>query len=104
MAAFPSLSTAESKVLPGSSVTFKFDAPATATASSSSQLYAVFFTGLDKIFVPLQADRKVTVPKQLLGTVYVVVGTSATKADDADIVAGPTMLQFEFDSQGKLIA
>ncbi|KAG6913721.1 hypothetical protein DXG01_004716 [Tephrocybe rancida] len=101
--AFPALSIAKPKALPGSAVTLKFDAPA-ATESLTSQLYAVFFTGLDKVFVPLQADRKVKVPENLLGTVYVVVGKSATKADDEDIVAGPTMIRFEFDSNGKVIA
>ncbi|KAG6916770.1 hypothetical protein DXG01_005466 [Tephrocybe rancida] len=101
--AFPTLSIAEAKTLPGSAVTLKFDAPA-ATATSDSKLYAVFFTGLDKIFLPLQPGNKVEVPKELLGTVYIVVGTSATTADDQDIVAGPTMLRFEFDSRGKVIA
>jgi hypothetical protein len=65
-------------------------------------LYAVFFTGLSKIFIPLK-DGKVVLPKDLVGTVYVVISSSATKADDETIVAGPTMLLFEFDSQGKII-
>jgi len=98
--AFPTLSISENKVQPGSPVTFKFDSSAVA---SGTKMFAVFFTGLSKIFVPVQ-DGKVTVPKDLVGTVYVVIGTSDTKADDSDIVAGPTMLRFEFDSRGKVIA
>lgn len=98
--AFPTLSIAETKAQPGTPATFKFDSSAVA---SGTKLFAVFFTGLSKIFVPLQ-DGKATIPKDLVGTVYVVIGTSESKADDSDIVAGPTALRFEFDSRGNVIA
>ncbi|KAF8068075.1 ferritin-like domain-containing protein [Lyophyllum atratum] len=98
--AFPTLSIAEAKAPPGSAITFKSDSSAVA---SGTKLFAVFFTGLSKIFLPLQ-DGKVTIPKDLIGTVYVAVGKIEIKADESDIVAGPTALRFEFDSQGKVIA
>lgn len=98
--AFPTLTVSSGKAQPGAPVAFTFDSSAVA---HETPLFAVFFTGLSKIFRPLQ-DGKVVVPQELLGTVYVVISKSDTKADDGDVVAGPTMLNFEFDSNGKLIA
>jgi len=62
-----------------------------------------FFTGLDQEFAPL-TNNKVTIPADLKGTVYAVVTTNGTTADDTNIVAGPAVLSFPFNSAGELIA
>jgi len=93
--AFPALTIASPK--PGSTVSVTFDA-----GGSSGPLWVAFFTGLDKEFVEIK-DGQVTIPSDLLGTVYAVVTTSATDANDDTIIAGPAILTFDFDSNGKLI-
>lgn len=98
--AFPTLTVGTAKAQPGAPVALNFEATAVAPGT---KLFAVFFTGLNKIFVPLE-DGKAAVPKDILGTVYIVISKSGSKADDGDIVAGPTMLRFEFDSRGKIIS
>jgi len=92
--AFPSLTL--SKPVPGSrsSVTHKADATAT---------HIVFFTGLDKIFVPI-TDGEVEVPKDLSGQVYALATSSSTEVTDSTTVAGPTILLFERDSNDNLIS
>lgn len=65
-------------------------------------MWVVFLTGLDHRFVQIQ-DGMVTIPADLLGTVYAVVSTNGTVVDDETIVAGPVILDFDFDSAGNLI-
>ncbi|KAI9823159.1 MAG: hypothetical protein M1832_002602 [Thelocarpon impressellum] len=69
-------------------------------AANGATLYAVFISGLQKLFVPVYvtgADLKLaegtTIPSGVTGQVYVVLSTSATTAKDADIVAGPAILE-----------
>lgn len=65
--------------------------------------YIAFFTGLDKIFVPI-TNGEVEVPKNLTGQVYALATSSGTEATDSTTVAGPTILLFEYDSNGNLIS
>jgi hypothetical protein len=95
--AFPTLEfPAGSK--PGQKVTLKFD-----KGSSTGDLFAVFFTGLSQEFAPIAKDNSVTIPKDLIGTVYAVVSSSATMATDDNTVAGPAILTFNFDTKGMVI-
>jgi hypothetical protein len=96
---FPPL-TFPSDAAPGATVAISFNSTNT---SSGTQLYAAFFTGLSQEIAPIQ-DGNVTIPADLRGQVYAVVSTNGTMANDDTIVAGPAILQFEFDSEGNLIA
>jgi hypothetical protein len=83
---------------PGQKVTLKFD-----KGSSTSDLFIAFFTGLSQEFAPIANDNSVTIPKDLIGTVYAVVSSNATMATDDSTVAGPAILTFNFDTQGMVI-
>ncbi|KIJ43115.1 hypothetical protein M422DRAFT_60331 [Sphaerobolus stellatus SS14] len=95
--AFPSLTF--SSPAPGKESTLTFNA----TGTSSTPLFVSFFTGLSQEFAPLK-NGKVAIPGDLLGTVYAVVTTNGTMADDSNIVAGPAVLSFPFNSDGNLIS
>lgn len=69
-------------------------------SSSSDSTYAVFYSGLSKQYVVI-SDGKVTIPDELRGTVYLSVMNG--NSSDAEILAGPAVLSFPFDSNGKLI-
>jgi len=92
--AFPSLTL--SKPAPGSKSSVTHKAETTPT-------HIVFFTGLDKIFVPI-TDGEVEVPKNLSGQVYALATSSGTEATDSTTVAGPAILLFERDSNDNLIS
>ncbi|KAG5635842.1 hypothetical protein H0H81_009960 [Sphagnurus paluster] len=95
--AFPAVSFGD-KPTPGSTATVTF----TSTVEASTPLYAVFFTGLSQIVSPIQ-NGKAVIPSGLLGTVYAVVSTNDTIANDGNIIAGPAILDFPFNAQGQLI-
>lgn len=95
--AFPAVSFGTNPT-PGSTATVSFNS----TTDASTPLYAVFFTGLSQIFSPIQ-NGQTTIPQNLLGTVYAVVCTNDTFANDLNIVAGPAILDFPFNSQGQLV-
>ncbi|KAG5649966.1 hypothetical protein H0H81_001285 [Sphagnurus paluster] len=95
--AFPAVSFG-SNPTPGSTATVSFNS----TTDASTPLYAVFFTGLSQIFSPIQ-NGQTMIPQNLLGTVYAVVCTNDTLASDLNIVAGPAILDFPFNSQGQLV-
>lgn len=95
--AFPTLTVVTPNLKPGSKATLKFDSP-----SDSGDLYMAFFTGLAKKFVKIE-NKEVTIPSDLLGTVYGVVSKSANSTTDDDVVAGVAVLQFNFDSRGHLV-
>ncbi|KAG9224350.1 hypothetical protein PLEOSDRAFT_1089736 [Pleurotus ostreatus PC15] len=97
--AFPSLNVTTSNPKPGSNITLQFNA--TSASNGSSELYMVFFTGLNKEFAKI-TNKTVTIPADLRGTVYGLVSKNATNATDSDIVAGPAILQFNFDASGNL--
>ncbi|KAG6917053.1 hypothetical protein DXG01_004105 [Tephrocybe rancida] len=94
--AFPTLTFATAPA-PGSSasVALEGDAP-------DCPLYVAFFTALEQVVVPIK-DGKVDVPAELRGTVYAVATKSDTKASDDNIVAGPAILEFKFNSWGNLV-
>lgn len=94
--AFPSLTLGTAK--PGATVSVTFNA----TTPSTTPMFVAFFTGLSQEFAEIK-NGMVTIPADLLGTVYAVVSTNGTMATDETTVAGPAILQFEFDSTGKLI-
>ena len=95
--AFPSLTfPAGSK--PGQKVILTFD-----KGNSTSDLFVAFYTGLSQEFAPVAQDKSVTIPKDLIGTVYAVVSTNGTMATDATTVAGPAILTFNYNSQGMII-
>jgi len=94
--AFPSLSFSSPSPGKQSTLTLKDTPP-------SGPLFVSFFTGLGQEFAPVQ-NGKVVVPGDLLGTVYAVLTTNGTMADDSNIVAGPAILSFPFNSAGNLIS
>jgi hypothetical protein len=93
--AFPS-ATFPAKTTPGATV------PVTFTSNSTTPLFVAFYTGLSQEFAPIK-DGKVTIPADLKGQVYAVVTSNGTVVTDDNIVAGPAILGFEFDSNGKII-
>jgi hypothetical protein len=84
---------------PGSTVDVTYTAP---SGSSTGPTFIAFYTGLSQEFAPV-TNGKVTIPQDLIGTVYAVVTTNGTAAADENILAGPAILEFNFDSTGKLI-
>lgn len=96
--AFPAL-TFPTSAAPGQKVTLTFDA-----GNSTGPFYAAFYTGLSQEFATIGSDKSVTIPGDLLGTVYAVVSTNGTAASDNTTIAGPAILDFGFDSNGKLVA
>ncbi|KAF8907871.1 ferritin-like domain-containing protein [Gymnopilus junonius] len=69
--------------------------------AAKTPTHVAFFSGLDKIFVPIDGNSHVVVPQGLNGQVYAVATTSLTEADDSTIVAGPAVLDFENDPEGR---
>ncbi|KZP06661.1 hypothetical protein FIBSPDRAFT_804720 [Athelia psychrophila] len=96
--AFPTL-TFPAGAKPGSKVTLTFD-----KGNSTGTCYAAFYTGTGAEYAKIDSgDKSVTIPKDLRGTVYAVVTTNGTASADANTVAGVAVLDFPFDSNGKLI-
>jgi rubrerythrin len=96
--AFAALTLSAGK--PGSTVDVTFTAPA--GTSASTPIFIAFYTGLSQEFAPI-VNNKVTIPGDLIGTVYAVVTTNNTAATDDNTLAGPAILQFNFDPEGNLI-
>lgn len=94
--AFPSLTYTPAAPFPGDNVTFSYNGTANET------LYATFFTGLGQEFATLD-NMTATLPSNLTGTVYAVLSTNGSFADDSSIVAGPAILNFDTNSSGKVI-
>ncbi|KAJ7207132.1 ferritin-like domain-containing protein [Mycena pura] len=95
---FPALTIDGAK--PGKTVTVSFAAP----NPSNGPFYAVFITGISTpLFVLIQKGNKVEVPVDLMGIVYCVITNSGTEVNDVTTVAGPAILSFEFDSEGKMV-
>lgn len=94
---FPTF-TLPAKVTPGATV------PITFKTSSTKPLFVAFYTGLTQEFAPIKNGNQVTIPADLRGQVYAVITTSGTAATEANTIAGPVILQFEFGSNGQLIA
>ena len=92
--AFPTLTGSPANAASGKSVTYDFTAP-----SGNSTLYAAYFYGLSVMTAPLDAGKKATIPKGMVGTYYTVITTSAngTVTDD-NTVAGPLISIVGFPS------
>ncbi|THH06657.1 hypothetical protein EW145_g3932 [Phellinidium pouzarii] len=88
--AFPPLSVSGTPTS-GQSVQLSFD------YSGSDQLYLGIFTGLDKVFAPIDGQKKVTIPSGLQGTAYAIVANDRT-GSDASTIAGPAVLSFGLPS------
>jgi len=94
---FPQLNITTTSLEPGSNATIAY-------ANSSSvtvQTYVAFLTGLTQIFVPVY-NGQVTLP-ELFGAVYAIVTTNDTTVTDSNTLAGPALLQFDFNAEGQLI-
>lgn len=96
---FPALTvSAEGTRAPGSTVTF-----ASKALTDASNLFAGFLNGQTATVVPLNSDMTVTVPEGLFGTVYVILTNSSSEVTDANTVAGPAILELEFNSEEAFI-
>ncbi|KAG8723211.1 hypothetical protein FRC09_004245 [Ceratobasidium sp. 395] len=91
--AFPALTVSTTSYKAGDIISVSFDS----SMAKGKDTYMTFFTGLTTEFSPVQ-DGKVTVPKDLMGTVYAVVTTDNKTVNDDNTVAGPAILMFPFDS------
>jgi len=94
--AFPAL-TFPAGAKPGDTVQISYNA----TASESGSLFVAFIGGLQATIVPLDSDKKVTIPTELRGVVFAIVVSDANKVDDSVTVAGPAFLPFQFDSNNQ---
>jgi hypothetical protein len=88
-------------VRPGSTTPLKFTAPS--NLDRASKLYGAFMSGQEAIIVPLDDDWKsVSIPDDLRGVVYLLVTSVTNSVDASKIIAGPTLLEFPFNSNGDL--
>jgi len=76
------------KVWPGKKVQLTFECH-----SGNKVLYAHFLNGLTDTVVKINPDHTVAFPKNLSGTVYVVVSETEDALTDANTVAGPAIVQ-----------
>lgn len=93
--AFPAL-TFPTSAKPGKATTATFKA-------GSGDQYIAFYSGLTQKVVKVGSNGAVTIPEGLEGTVYAVATTNSTTATDDNIVAGPAILNFAFNSDGTLV-
>jgi len=97
--AFPALSF-PANATPGAKVQFDITNP---TPATTGPFFAAFISGLNTTFVPLDGDsNEVVIPSELFGVVFALITTNGTQVDDSTTVAGPTFLNFVYDSQGKI--
>jgi hypothetical protein len=94
--AFPPLKFSTSN--PGAVATLTVAPP----AKLAGPLYVAFLSGLDTTFVPVKDGGKVAIPAALRGVVYAVLTKKKDSVKDEDTVAGPAILDIEFDSEGRL--
>ncbi|KAF8203473.1 hypothetical protein K438DRAFT_1905565 [Mycena galopus ATCC 62051] len=97
LAPYPAL-TVSPDARPRSTATLTFANP-----NASSQLFAVFISGIAApVFIPIQKGNQVVIPRDLLGLVFCVVTAQNGGVLDDSMVAGPAILNFPFDSRGQL--
>lgn len=90
----PMLSVANASPALGSSLQLTFDA--------SGGTYAVWLSGLEAIFTPLDGNKQTTVP-DVHGTVYVgVVSSQQMPLTDSGMVTGLAIVQMPFDSMATI--
>ncbi|KIJ60862.1 hypothetical protein HYDPIDRAFT_31909 [Hydnomerulius pinastri MD-312] len=93
--AFPAL-TFPAGAAPGQTVQFTYNA----TSPSGTQCIA-FLSGLNSTIVPIGSNNTITIPSNLQGVVFAIVTTSNSTVTDADTVAGPAFLSFDFGSSAQ---
>ncbi|KAG8759067.1 hypothetical protein FRC12_009858 [Ceratobasidium sp. 428] len=91
--AFPALTVSTASYKAGDIISVSFDS----SMAKGKNTYMAFFTGLTTEFAPIQKGE-VTIPKDLMGTVYAVVTTDNKTVNDDNTVAGPAILMFPFGS------
>ncbi|KAG8723147.1 hypothetical protein FRC09_004541 [Ceratobasidium sp. 395] len=91
--AFPALTVSTASYKAGDIISVSFDS----SMAKGKDTYMAFFTGLTTEFAPIQKGE-VTIPKDLMGTVYAVVTTDNKTVNDDNTVAGPAILMFPFGS------
>lgn len=95
--AFPAVTFSGQTPTPGKAL--KFD------SAASSWKNAVFFSGLNTTSVAIE-NGKVVIPDSLrpMGTAYLVITSDDNAPTDNNTVAGPAILQFDFNSNGDPIS
>lgn len=104
--AFPALTLSGTNA-PGKKATLSVKA--STFSATSGPYFAAFISGLDTVFVPLDGrpykDTKdgsykweVEVPKNLYGVVFALITSDGSKVTDADTLAGPVFMNYEFSS------
>jgi len=88
-----------SSVWPGSTTPLEFTE--SSSLDNSTPLYGAFMSGQEAVIVPL-VGKSVSIPNDLRGVVFLLITTDAGNLDDSKIIAGPALLEFPFDSDGKL--
>ncbi|KAG8767367.1 hypothetical protein FRC12_006300 [Ceratobasidium sp. 428] len=91
--AFPALTVSTASYKAGDIISVSFDS----SMAKGKDTYMAFFTRLTTEFAPIQKGE-VTIPKDLMGTVYAVVTTDNKTVNDDNTVAGPAILMFPFGS------
>ncbi|EEB97241.1 hypothetical protein MPER_03482 [Moniliophthora perniciosa FA553] len=91
----PTLALSEG-ACPGATVTLTYD-------GTSSGVYLVFLTSNGPVSTPIQRNKTAQIPDGLKGTLFAFVSKAQDKADDENVVAGPALLMWPYDSQGDLI-
>ncbi|KAG8862912.1 hypothetical protein FRB96_000332 [Tulasnella sp. 330] len=85
--AFPALTVSPADATPGSEISVSYN-------GTTSGVSMAFFSGLSTVSAPIM-NGKVTIPKDLMGTVYAVVSTNGTVVTDDTTVAGPAIFLFD---------
>ncbi|KZT57746.1 hypothetical protein CALCODRAFT_452609 [Calocera cornea HHB12733] len=89
--AFPAV-TVSGTVAAGSTVQLSFDA-----GGVSGPYYGAFFSGLNTEYAMINDDATVTIPTDLVGTVFMVVTTNGTAVTDNNTIAGVAVLPIPYD-------
>lgn len=89
--AFASLTIGDGQ--PGDKVSVEYNG----SENVNGTAYLAFMMGLMQQIVEID-DGMVTLPANLTGTAYVVVTTNSTMATDDNIVAGPSILTYDFQA------
>jgi hypothetical protein len=60
-------------------------------------------SGQEAFILPLSdGGKSIDIPGNLRGVVFLVITASADSVEDSKIIAGPTLLEFPFNSNGDL--
>ena len=65
---------------------------------NSTNLNLALLHGLNTTFVPIDSNKKATLPSDLQGTVYGIVTDSDSELTDGNSKAGVAVFQFPFSS------